>query len=201
MSSADIAEVVEESVEEALVWRRVRAGEADAFAAVYERHADAIYRYLFRRLADWADAEDLTAVVFLEAYRRRADPLLVDGRVLPWLYGIATNVLRNRWRTVRRHRRALARLAPARPTPDFAPDAAARLAATEEVALLVAKASGLPAAQQEAKSAEMTIRPRRDDPLSKFPRKLLEQPRCSPRSPGRVAECTLKTNNFLTDPS
>ena len=46
-------------------------GDDRAFSELYERHAQAIYNYLFRRLADWSEAEDLTAVVFLEAFRRR----------------------------------------------------------------------------------------------------------------------------------
>jgi DNA-directed RNA polymerase specialized sigma24 family protein len=86
-------------------------GDERAFASLYERHARKIYNYLFRRLADWSEAEDLTAVVFLEAFRRRADAVLVEGELSPWLYGVATNVLRNRRRAQWRHRHLLAQLA------------------------------------------------------------------------------------------
>src|SRR6476620_5584399 len=85
-------------------------GDQRAFSELYERHARTIYNYLFRRMADWSEAEDLTAVVFLEAFRRRREVVIVEGKLLPWLYGIATNVLRNRRRVLWRHRRLVERL-------------------------------------------------------------------------------------------
>jgi RNA polymerase sigma factor (sigma-70 family) len=95
------------------LWCRVRLGDADAFGVLFELHADAIYNYCFRRIGDWATAEDLLSVVFLEAWRRR-DKELAPDKVLPWLYGIATNVVRNQRRSRRRFAAALRRL----PRPD-----------------------------------------------------------------------------------
>jgi RNA polymerase sigma-70 factor (ECF subfamily) len=99
----------------------------EEFGDLFEAHASWIHTYLFRRTADWAQAEDLTSVVFLEAWRRRADVDLVSQPALPWLCGVATNVLRNQRRSLRRHRAALERLPATRETPDFAEDAASRL--------------------------------------------------------------------------
>jgi RNA polymerase sigma-70 factor (ECF subfamily) len=149
MSPADMSRVMATATDDAL-WRRTCAGDGDAFAELYERHADGIYRYLFRRLGSWTDAEDLTATVFLEAFRLRSQAAVEDGRVGPWLYGIATNVLHNRRRTIRRHRRALARLGPPAVTPDFAPDARARAAAEREAPILLERLAGLPRAQRDA---------------------------------------------------
>jgi RNA polymerase sigma-70 factor (ECF subfamily) len=84
------------------LWERAVAGDAEAYGLLFERHARAIYNYLFRRCADWSVAEDLTSVVFLDAYRRRTSVRIHDGKVLPWLYGVATNVLRNQRRSRRR---------------------------------------------------------------------------------------------------
>ena len=92
------------------LFRASASGDSAAFTELYERHARTIYNYLFRRLADWSEAEDLTAVVFLEAFRRRNDVVVLEGKLLPWLYGIATNVLRNRRRALWRHRGLVARL-------------------------------------------------------------------------------------------
>ena len=92
------------------LFRASASGDSAAFTELYERHARTIYNYLFRRLADRSDAEDLTAVVFLEAYRRRKDVVVLEGKLLPWLYGIATNVLRNRRRALWRHRDLMAQL-------------------------------------------------------------------------------------------
>src|SRR5918992_881798 len=92
------------------LWARAASGAPEAFGDLYERHAGAVYNYCFRRTADWAVAEDLTSIVFLEAWRRRKDVRLHGESLLPWLYGIATNVLRNRSRSLRRYRAALGRI-------------------------------------------------------------------------------------------
>jgi RNA polymerase sigma factor (sigma-70 family) len=80
-----------------------------AFAAVFDRHFDAIHRYLHRRAGvDLAD--ELAAETFLIAFERRARFVAQDGLgILPWLYGIATNLLRHRWRAESRQLRAYAR--------------------------------------------------------------------------------------------
>ena len=123
-------------------------GDQRAFSELYERHARAIYNYLFRRLADWSEAEDLTAVVFLEAFRRRAEVVVVEGKLLPWLYGIATNVLRNRRRALWRHRRLVAELA-SQPGTDGTPDAAARSEAAAQMRSVLQRVATLPRRQQD----------------------------------------------------
>ena len=108
------------------LWTAARAGDRPAFGALFERHAKRIYNYCFRRMGNWSAAEDLVSIVFLEAWRRR-DVDLAEGMVLPWLYGVATNVCRNASRSQRRYQRALQRLPPPEPTPDFGGDVDARL--------------------------------------------------------------------------
>lgn len=100
------------------LWDRARAGDSRAFGVIYDRHARAIYNYCFRRVGSWAVAEDLLSIVFLEAWRRREKTLPADG-ALPWLYGIATNVVRNQRRSERRYAAALRRMPEPRPEPDF----------------------------------------------------------------------------------
>lgn len=92
------------------LWEAATAGDAAAFGLLFDRHARTIYNYAFRRLADWAEAEDVVSLVFLEAWRRRGEVTIYEDRVLPWLLGVATNVVRNLRRTQRRHRTALERL-------------------------------------------------------------------------------------------
>lgn len=123
-------------------------GDQRAFSELYERHARAIYNFLFRRLADWSDAEDLTAVVFLEAFRRRSEVVVVEGKLLPWLYGIATNVLRNRGRALWRHRHLVAQLA-SQPGTDVTPDLAARAEAAEQMRSVLKRVARLPRQQQD----------------------------------------------------
>jgi RNA polymerase sigma factor (sigma-70 family) len=74
--------------------------DAAAFGALYERHALKVYAWCHRRL-DWA-ASDLTAETFAQAWLSR-DRFRDEhqGSALPWLLGIARNVLRE---TIRRNR-------------------------------------------------------------------------------------------------
>ncbi|HEU5033893.1 MAG TPA: RNA polymerase sigma factor [Mycobacteriales bacterium] len=85
-------------------------GDQDAFGSLFDAHADAVHRYCARRCGDPGEAEDLTSVVFLEAWRTRTRAVVVDGSLRPWLFGIARNVVRNANRSRRRYRAALERL-------------------------------------------------------------------------------------------
>lgn len=85
--------------------------ERAAFDALYRRYAHQVYRFLLRRTGGDADmAEDALGIVFLEAWRRRGDVDLTSRPVMPWLYGVARNVLRNQRRSVRRREATLRRL-------------------------------------------------------------------------------------------
>ncbi len=83
--------------------------EPRAFGLVFERHFDAILRYLRRRLDDQR-AEEATAQTFFVAFDERArfDPGRGDAR--PWLFGIATNIARRHRRVEVRELRAVAAL-------------------------------------------------------------------------------------------
>jgi RNA polymerase sigma-70 factor (ECF subfamily) len=125
------------------LWRHAGDGEAAAFGELFERHAKAVYNHLFRRTGDWSLAEELTSVVFLEAWRRRTAVRIENESVLPWLLGVATNVLRNSWRSRRRHRAALERFP--RETPmGFSDDADARLDDEKHMRAMLHRLRGLP---------------------------------------------------------
>lgn len=64
------------------------------------------------------DAEDVTGMVFLEAWRRRESMRAVDGSVIGWLLVTANNVARNFSRSSRRYRHVLSVLPAAQDTPD-----------------------------------------------------------------------------------
>lgn len=123
-------------------------GDEHAFGELFDRHARAVYNYCFRRTADWSVAEDLTSVVFLETWRRRDQVRMSGDSLLPWLYGVATNVLRNHRRSLRRHRDALARL-PLPATPDETEDAAARVDAERRMREVLESIRSLPRRDQE----------------------------------------------------
>jgi RNA polymerase sigma factor (sigma-70 family) len=116
------------------LWARA-AQEPHAFGLLFERHARTVYNYCFRLTADWALAEDLVSGVFLEAWRRRSGIQITSesGTILPWLLGVATNLARNQRRGQRRLTKALARLAPSPPQPDFTDDVEGRLADEQQM--------------------------------------------------------------------
>ena len=129
---------------------RVRAGESLAFGQLFERHARAVYNYCFRATGNWSLAEDATSVVFLEAWRRHRDVVMAEGAtLLPWLLGVARNVLRNRGRSFRRHKAALDRLPPPAAEPDFADDVAGRLDDEREIRAVLAVVDRLPRADRD----------------------------------------------------
>jgi RNA polymerase sigma-70 factor (ECF subfamily) len=92
------------------LWRRAASHDPGAFGDLFERHARSVYNHCFRRTADWSLAEDLTSVVFLEAWRKRKHVRLHGDSILPWLLAVANNCLRNAHRSRRRYSRLLAKL-------------------------------------------------------------------------------------------
>ncbi|MFJ9037750.1 RNA polymerase sigma factor [Streptomyces sp. NPDC102406] len=92
------------------LWERAVDGDREAFGRIFDRHGKAVYNHLFRRTADWAEAEDLTSAVFLHAWRRRAETVLDRDSALPWLLGIANGQLSNTRRRLRRAEALLHRL-------------------------------------------------------------------------------------------
>jgi RNA polymerase sigma-70 factor, ECF subfamily len=127
--------VVVEGQAEVELWRRAVGGDAQAFGDLFDLHARAIYNFCFRRTANWAEAEDAMSEVFLVAWRRRAQVTFTSEgeRVLPWLLGVAVNVLRNRQRSRRRAMLALARMDPRPTEPDFTDDVDGRLSDEQEM--------------------------------------------------------------------
>jgi RNA polymerase sigma factor (sigma-70 family) len=83
--------------------------EPERFASIFERHFAAIHHYLARRLGEDL-ADDLAAQVFLVAFERRGALRAGTTDIRPWLYGIATNLVRNNRRAERRLLAAMGRL-------------------------------------------------------------------------------------------
>jgi len=69
---------------------QIRAGDADAFRVLVERHSRSVFRLAFRMTGNQHDAEDLVQETFLRAYRQIRK---YDGRAAfgTWLYRIAAN--------------------------------------------------------------------------------------------------------------
>jgi RNA polymerase sigma factor (sigma-70 family) len=80
--------------------KRAIAGDAEAFGGLYDRYVDAVYRYVYYRIGDHAEAEDVTSDVFFKALR--AIPRYQPRQpFLAWLYRIARNAVIDRSRRLR----------------------------------------------------------------------------------------------------
>ena len=119
----------------------------DAFTELFERHWAGLYRFCLNRAG--SAGEDIAAEAFRVAFdrRRRFDPRYADAR--PWLFGIATNLLRDHFRAARRdenkrERSAALALASA---PDSDIDALERQLLGPQ---LTAALQGIPAADRDA---------------------------------------------------
>ena len=79
----------------------------DAFGELYELYHERIYSYVYYRMGDAAEAEDLTAKIFLRAMQHIPK---FEDRGVPfsaWLYRIAHNLVAN-WHRDRNRRRIIA---------------------------------------------------------------------------------------------
>ncbi|MFJ9968747.1 RNA polymerase sigma factor [Streptomyces avermitilis] len=128
---------------------RVRAGDPAAFGQIFDEYARVVYRHAVRWTGDWAAAEDVVSLTFLEAWRLRKKLRPGGESLRPWLLGIATNVLRNTARAARRHQKALTQLPARESVPDFAEELVGRLADTEELAAAKAALEQLRPAERE----------------------------------------------------
>src|SRR5438093_13714687 len=81
---------------------RLAAGHDTALNDLMERHAEKLFHYLVRSLQDEEDAADLAQETFVKIYQSRAR---FDARqkFSTWLYAIASNLVRDRFRWRSRH--------------------------------------------------------------------------------------------------
>jgi RNA polymerase sigma-70 factor (ECF subfamily) len=104
--AATAAASVDARVAGADIWfiERLRAGEEAAFDRLVEERSGDIYALLYRLTEDPEEARDLTQETFLQAFRNIAH-FRGDADLRTWLYRIAVNQARNRWRWWKRRRR------------------------------------------------------------------------------------------------
>lgn len=80
---------------------RARAGDQEAFARLYDRYVDLIYRYIFYRVGTVALAEDLTSETFLRALRRLGTFTWQGKDFGAWLVTIARNLIADHFKSGR----------------------------------------------------------------------------------------------------
>jgi RNA polymerase sigma factor (sigma-70 family) len=104
-----------------------RADDRVTFEALYREHRDAVYGYVAGLLGDRQSAEDVTALAFERAYRKRDTYRPSRGTPRVWLFGIARNAALDELRRRKRQAPLVAELPdPAAPDPAADADAVAR---------------------------------------------------------------------------
>lgn len=98
--------------------------DGEVFAELFDRHFDAINAFMRRRIVE-SVADELTAETFLIAYRNRSQFDTARNSARPWLFGIATNLIRHDRRSEARRLRAFGRLDRGQ-EPDFTDEADSR---------------------------------------------------------------------------
>jgi len=89
----------EHASDEAVLVQRAIGHDAGAFGRLYDMHVDRVYRHIYYRVGNEADAEDLTQQVFLKAwqaigrYKKTASPFIA------WLMTISHNLVIDFYRT------------------------------------------------------------------------------------------------------
>lgn len=67
------------------------------FEEIYDAHVVAIYRYIYARVGNRPDAEDLTAQVFMRAVEQ-LDVTRETPQIVSWLYRVSQNAVADHWR-------------------------------------------------------------------------------------------------------
>ena len=121
------------------------AGDFAAFAELYERYLEPVYRYVRAQTNDRATAEDLTAQVFYKALTS-AGSFRGEGSYRSWVFSIARNTV-STWRSTRKG--TVIPIDDVEHHADPAPSAPALAIASEDRGLLQEAVARLPEAQRE----------------------------------------------------
>lgn len=97
-------------IDEAATWAEARAGDSASFGLMFDAHRDRVFGQALRLMRSPHDAEDVTALVFLEVWRKRDTVRVVDGSIIGWVLVTTNNVARNFARTLRRYHAVIDRL-------------------------------------------------------------------------------------------
>ncbi len=85
--------------EEARLVDQAKAGNAEAFARLYDAYVERVSRYVYFRVSEDCDVEDLVSQVFLKAWENLERYKMGSSPFAAWLYTIARNLVIDHYRT------------------------------------------------------------------------------------------------------
>ncbi len=76
-----------------LVKKAKEGSDPDSFGRLYDEYVDQIFRYIYYKVGNFAEAQDLTGQTFLKAFENIYSYELRDVAFSSWLYRIAHNLV------------------------------------------------------------------------------------------------------------
>jgi len=83
--------------------RDAQSGDSEAFAMLYEEYVDKVYHYIYLRVGQVEEAEDLTQEVFLKALKGIGSYRERGALFVSWLLRIAHNLIIDHYRKQKGH--------------------------------------------------------------------------------------------------
>jgi len=143
---------------DAELWDRLRTGDHLALGELFDRYADDVHAFAFRRTASWSTADDVVQATFLSTWRRfqrnPPGPLTVPS-ARGWLLTVAGNECRALYRAASRLRNLLDRLPDPQPDGDHAAEVARRLDDERRMSTIRRAVAKLP--RHERKTLELVV--------------------------------------------
>jgi RNA polymerase sigma-70 factor (ECF subfamily) len=85
--------------EEARFVDQAKSGDPEAFARLYDAYVERVSRYIYFRVSEETDTEDLVSQVFLKAWENLDRYKMGSSPFIAWLYTIARNLVIDHYRT------------------------------------------------------------------------------------------------------
>jgi RNA polymerase sigma-70 factor (ECF subfamily) len=85
--------------EEAHLVHQAKSGDPEAFARLYDAYVERISRYIYFRVSENVDMEDIVSQVFLKAWENLDRYKMGSSPFIAWLYTIARNLVIDHYRT------------------------------------------------------------------------------------------------------
>jgi RNA polymerase sigma-70 factor (ECF subfamily) len=100
LESCSASEVPSTAMSDEELFERIREGSEPHFNLIYDRYFQRIYNFIYLRVRNHADAEELTQETFTAVFRS-VDGYSGRSTPLGWIYGIAKNTVHSHLRRLR----------------------------------------------------------------------------------------------------
>jgi len=88
-------------IKEKILYSRIKNKDRQAFVKAYDLYVDQIYRFIYFKVGNKEEAEDLSSAVFLKIWSYLQENNIIDSKTLrPLLYKIARNIIIDHYRKI-----------------------------------------------------------------------------------------------------